>query len=46
MRARHMTLKPTGTDKRTADKIHLVSVLWEHLVGMEGSPWTALSFLQ
>jgi len=24
---------------RTADKIHLVSVLREHLVGMEGSPW-------
>jgi len=25
---------------RTADKVHLVSVLLEHLAGMEGSPWT------
>jgi hypothetical protein len=25
---------------RTADKVHLVSILLEHLVGMEGSPWT------
>jgi phosphopantetheinyl transferase len=24
---------------RTADKIHLASILREHLVGMEGSPW-------
>jgi len=25
---------------RMADKIHLVSILLEHLAGMEGSPWT------
>ena len=29
---------------RTADKIHLVSILREHLVGMEGSPWTDYRF--
>ena len=29
---------------RTADKIHLVSVLREHLVGMEDSPWTDRRF--
>jgi hypothetical protein len=29
---------------RTADKIHLVSILREHLVGMEGSPWTDCRF--
>jgi len=27
-------------ESRTADKIHLVSILREHLVGMEGPPWT------
>ena len=25
---------------RTADKVHLISILWEHLVEMEVSPWT------
>jgi len=29
---------------RTADKIHLVSVLREHLAGMEGSSWTDRRF--
>jgi phosphopantetheinyl transferase len=29
---------------QTADKIHLVSILREHLVGMEGSPWTDCRF--
>ena len=29
---------------RTADKIHLVSVLLEHLAAMEGSPWTGRRF--
>jgi len=29
---------------RTADKIHLVSILREHLVGMKGSPWTGCRF--
>ena len=29
---------------RTADKIHLVSILREHLVGMKGSPWTDCRF--
>jgi phosphopantetheinyl transferase (holo-ACP synthase) len=29
---------------RTADKIHLLSILWEHLVGMKGSPWTDCRF--
>jgi len=29
---------------RTADKIHLASILREHLVGMEGSPWTDCRF--
>jgi phosphopantetheinyl transferase (holo-ACP synthase) len=29
---------------RTADKIHLVSILREHLVGMEGYPWTDCRF--
>jgi phosphopantetheinyl transferase (holo-ACP synthase) len=29
---------------RTADKIHLVSILQEHLVGMKGSPWTDCRF--
>jgi phosphopantetheinyl transferase (holo-ACP synthase) len=29
---------------RTADKIHLVSILREHLVGMEGSPWADCRF--
>jgi len=29
---------------RTADKIHLVSILREHLVGMKGSHWTECRF--
>ena len=29
---------------RTAGKIQLVSILWEHLVGMEGSLWTDCRF--
>jgi len=29
---------------RTADKIHLVSILQEHLAGMVGSPWTDCRF--
>jgi phosphopantetheinyl transferase (holo-ACP synthase) len=29
---------------RTAGKIHLVSILWEHLVGMKGSPWADCRF--
>jgi len=29
---------------RTADKIHLVSILREHLVGMKGSPWPDCRF--
>lgn len=29
---------------RTADKIHLVSILCEHLVGMKGSHWTDCRF--
>jgi hypothetical protein len=29
---------------RTADKIHLVSILREHLAGMKGSPWTDCRF--
>ena len=33
-----------GHSKRTADKIHLVSVLLEHLAGMEDSPWTDCRF--
>ena len=32
------------TASRTADKIHLVSVLREHLAGMEGSPWADYRF--
>ena len=29
---------------RTADKIHLVSILRKHLVGIKGSPWTDCRF--
>src|SRR4030043_128761 len=29
---------------RTADKIYLVSILWEHLLGMKGSPWPDCRF--
>ena len=30
--------------RRMADKVHLVSILQEHLAGMEGSPWMGCHF--
>ena len=35
---------PGHRASRTADKIHLLSILWEHLVGMKGSPLTDCRF--
>ena len=46
MRAHHVTLKLSQVTalSRTADKIHLVSVLMEHLAGMKDSAWTDCRF--